>query len=281
MKIKRIIAILCVTTLALTLYGCGGEEESSARPESSASSMSENESSSGEYNAKIEAPTVNIKPPAEKISNSTVNINGSYTGIMMDLPEGIKIYDGEVYNGEEGLFIFPMAIPTSSEPLIVSDDKGNNVNIIAMDKADEEEFSSMSREDIESMLTEQMGSVFDSFEIIDYSAGTYDGFSGMRIDMATELSGVSMLQTAVFVNAVKNGTGCSYVITYTDIDGDMQDKIEKSISTLSFSIEDLFYGYDTLSEIVKAQKDGIFDPHAAWRDRVKKQMEREQNRTTD
>ncbi|MCM1228190.1 MAG: hypothetical protein NC320_12375 [Clostridium sp.] len=279
MKSKRIIAVLCMTAAVLTLYGCGGEEESSARSESSASSASENESSLVEYTSKIEAPTANIKPPAEKISNSTVNINGSYTGIMMDLPEGIKIYDGE-----ESLFIFPMAIPTSSEPLIVSDDKGNTVNIIAMDKADEEEFSAMSREDIESMLTEQMGSVFDSFELIDYSTGTYDGFSGMRIDMATELSGVSMLQTAVFVNAVKDGAGCSYVITYTDIDGDMQDKIEKSISTLSFSTKDLFYGYDTLSELVKAQKDGIFDPHAAWRDRVKKQMEKmesEQNRTTD
>lgn len=267
MKTKRIIAILCMTAAVLTLYGCGGEEESSVRPESSASSMSENESSSGEYNTKIEAPTANIKSPAERISNNTAILNGINTGVTMDLPEGIKIY-----NGEERLFIIPEVIPTSSEPLIISDDKGNNVNIIAMDKADEEEFSSMSREDIE-MLTEQIGSLFDSFEFTGYSTGTYDGFSGMRIDMATELSGVSMLQTAVFVNVVKDGAGCSYVITYTDIDGDMQDKIEKSISTLSFSIENLFYGYDTPSEVAKAQKDGIFDPNAAWRDRVKKQME--------
>lgn len=267
MKTKRIIAVLCVTAVFMTFYGCGGKEKTSVNTESFVSSMSENEYSSEGYNDEIEVPTANVRPPAEKIVGNTAILNGSYTGVMMDLPEGIKIY-----NDEESLFITPEVIPTSLEPLIVSDGKGNNVNIIAMDKAGEEEFASMGRGDIESMLTEQLGNVFDSFEFIDYSAGSYDGFSGIRIDMKTELSGIKMLQTVILVNAVNDGAGCSYVITYTDINGDMQDEIEKSISTLSFSNENLFYEYDTPTELAKAQKDGTFDKNAALRDKIKEPL---------
>lgn len=261
MKLKRIlIAVMAVSSLLL--YGC--EDESTSKKENTKAdtiTSVSTESASHDPEKKLtlpSAPTMNsnkIKPA--KVNNDGSKISGTMiAGIHMTAPEGINLYDNE-----QSIIITPEFIPTSAEPLIVTDSKGNNMNFFASAGTDYETFNKLRREDMEETFLAGVASVFDSVEITSYTTGVYSGYNGIRIDTNGILNGSPVSQTILMINAVKENTanGYCYTITYTDITGDMQDAIEKSVSTIDISgVNRLYAKYSTPEECAEAQKTGQF-----------------------
>lgn len=263
MKIKKALICICAAVFAFSLYGCSDDGESGQ----------ESKSSSLTAKAEIEAPTINKKPaaiPKVKTNDDYVDLvtgypgvyiaNGVNTGINLHAPAGICIYNGEVY--EERTSLMPEKIPTAAEPFLISDENGNNMNINVMAGQDYDEFRKLKQSDVEDTFVKGMEAIVDKTEIMSFETGTYDGHSGIKMIVNTTLKGVSMEQTIVMVNAVNssNNKGYVYTITYTDVTGEMKDKIDESISTIDFlNVSTIAEKYSTPEECAKAQEDGIFE----------------------
>lgn len=279
MKIKRVIAAILALSL-LSLYGC--------RSESDKSEISSAEISSAESSAeKSESDTKSILPAESTENESQFEViqdgntkklvpkygheivNQEITGIRMNAPKGIAIYDGNDLSDNALKIIPPKVIPTADAPLVITSENGSNMNILAAKGEDYDEFMSLEQDSIEKTFLDGVKDVFDKCEIISFEKGTYDMYYGVKkagddsyhgIKMVTtaEMAGIPMKQTILLINAVqKGGKGYSYTITYTDMTcGEMDEAIEDSISTIKLSdMSELAEKYPEPKDLAAAQEE--------------------------
>lgn len=259
MKIKRTIITL-LTLSSLLLFGCGSETDK--KSEISEAKVSQAESSE----EKSDSDTASILP-AESTENASQFkvvqdgnkkklvpkyghqiVNSEITGIYMNAPKGISIYDGKDLSENTLNIVFPKIIPTADNPLVITSENGSNMNILAAKGEDYDEFMNLEQAECEKTFLDGVKGVFEKCEITLFEKDTYDlyygakkaendSYHGIKMVINAQLQGIPIKQTILLINAVqKDSKGYSYTITYTDMTcGEMDEAIEDSISTIKLS----------------------------------------------
>lgn len=277
MKIRTLAVI--GTAVTVLLCGCGkndSEDSGSAQANAEVSSGAKKQITidperkvtldpekktrlTAKYAPKITVPPTAVPPTQADYETS---ISGFLSaGIDMKTPKGINLY-----NGSEQRIISPNHVPTTSDPLIVSDEEGNSVNILAAAGIKYDEFEAMEQKDVEQTFLTGLEGIYEDIEITSYQKGTYAEFPGIRMDMNFKFGGEDLNQTILMINAVNKSVtdtvaGYCYTITYTNKTGDME--IDDSISSIGIRSGLLAASYPDPEECAEAQKNGTFERWAS------------------
>ncbi|MGN1085527.1 MAG: hypothetical protein ACI4Q5_00695, partial [Porcipelethomonas sp.] len=185
MKIKRtIIAILALSSLLL--YGCGSETDKKSESSEAKASQEESSEEKSESETEFQVPTKSTEHMSKYTTVQEDNElklvpehghqigNAQNTGINMNAPKGISIYDGNDLSENTLNIVFPKVIPTADNPLVITSENGSNMNILAAKGEDYDEFMSLEQAECEKTFLDGVKGVFEKCEITLFEKGTYD-----------------------------------------------------------------------------------------------------------
>lgn len=264
MKIKRMfIAVLAVISV-LPLYGCSDDSKEISENVNASSTAAEFSSSE---DSEFQVPTKSFdnSPKFDVEEGKLTFFNGNEygnridtihtAGIYLNAPKGMNIYNGNTI--DQHTIIIPSSIPTVSEPILVTDENGNNMNFFVSVGQDYNEFAELEQSDVEATFLEGVKDAFDKCEIVSFEKGIYDDYQGIKMAVNSKMQGFSFKQTIILINAVKqDSNGYMYTITYTDMTGDNDEAIETSISTIVFADPSrIVKEYPDPEDLAKVQKE--------------------------
>lgn len=262
MKINKIF-IACLAAVSVLLYGCSDDGKGDSENVNGNSTAAESSSEDSELkappkpvnnSAKFDVPEG--KSTLFKGSEYGIRVGDLYTtGIYLYAPKGMNIHNDKTIDNHT--VILANSIPTSSEPVLISDENGSNMNLFASAGQDYDEFAGLEQSDVEKTFLEGVRDAFDKCEIVSFEKGVYDGYQGIKMVTYSEMQGLSFKQTILMINVVKQGSdGYTYTITYTDMTGNNDEAIETSISTIVFAdIENLAKEYPVPEDLAEIQKE--------------------------